>query len=99
MIRQDGKGLEDFDARLPEIIAAMKDEDILIINSDHGCDPTTPGTDHTREYIPVLVYGKNVKPASLHIRKSFADIGQTIAEYLNAEPIVIGESFLKEILK
>lgn len=92
-----GKGLEDFDARLPEIMAAMKDDDILIINSDHGCDPTTPGTDHTREYIPVLVYGRNVKPASLHIRKSFADIGQTIAEYLGAEPIVIGDSFLQDI--
>ena len=57
-----GKGLEAFDARLPEIIAAMKEDDILIINSDHGCDPTTPRTDHTREYIPVLVYGKNVRP-------------------------------------
>ena len=94
-----GKGLEDFDARLPEIMAQMKEDDILIINSDHGCDPTTPGTDHTREYIPVLVYGRKVKPASLHIRKSFADIGQTIAEYLGAEPIVIGTSFLSEITK
>lgn len=93
-----GKGLEDFDNRLPEIVAAMRDEDILIINSDHGCDPTTPGTDHTRECIPLLVYGKNVKPVKLGIRKSFADIGQTIAEYLGADKIIIGESFLKDIM-
>lgn len=92
-----GKGLEAFDKRLPEIIAAMKDEDILIINSDHGCDPTTPGTDHTREYIPVLVYGKGIKAANLGIRNSFADIGQTIAEYLGVKELPIGKSFLKEI--
>ncbi len=92
-----GKGLEAFDKRLPEIIAAMKDEDILIINSDHGCDPTTPGTDHTREYIPVLVYGKNVKAVNLGVRNSFADIGQTIAEYLGVKRLTIGESFLKDI--
>ena len=93
-----GKGLEDFDARLPEIISLLMDEDILIINSDHGCDPTTPGTDHTREYIPVLVYGKNVKSGDLGTRSSFADIGQTIAKYLGVEEIPIGESFLGEIL-
>ena len=94
-----GRGLEDFDARVPEIIAAMKDEDILIINSDHGCDPTTPGTDHTREYIPVLIYGKAVEAVNLHIRDSFADIGQTIAEYLGVKEISIGKSFLKELMK
>lgn len=92
-----GKGLEDFDKRLTEIVLALKDDDILIINSDHGCDPTTPGTDHTRECIPLLVYGKNVKPNKLGIRKSFADIGQTIAEYLGVEKISIGESFLSEL--
>lgn len=93
-----GKGLEEFDVRLKEIMAALREEDILIINSDHGCDPTTPGTDHTRECIPVLVYGKRVRPAELGIRNSFADIGQTIAEYLGAEKILIGESFLDRLL-
>lgn len=92
-----GKGLEDFDARLPEIMAALRDEDILIINSDHGCDPTTPGTDHTREHIPVLVYGKKIPSKNLGVRNSFADIGQTIAEYLGVEKISIGESFLEEL--
>ncbi|MGI5879273.1 MAG: phosphopentomutase [Syntrophomonadaceae bacterium] len=74
--------LEAFDRRLPEIISAMKDEDVLIITADHGCDPTFAGTDHTREYVPVLVYGSAVKPRNLGIRTTFADIGQTIAGYL-----------------
>ncbi len=92
-----GKGLEEFDARLPEIFASLREEDILIINADHGCDPTYKGTDHTREYVPVLIYGRNVEPADIGTRKSFADVGQTIAEYLGAEPIVNGESFLSQI--
>uniref|UniRef100_UPI004027D570 phosphopentomutase n=1 Tax=Eshraghiella crossota TaxID=45851 RepID=UPI004027D570 len=92
-----GKGLEDFDGRLPEIFEAMTDDDILIINADHGCDPTFKGTDHTREYIPLLVYGKHIKNVPIGTRRSFADIGQTIAEYLGAEKIINGESFLQEI--
>ena len=92
-----GRGLEDFDARLPEIWNAMDEDDILIINADHGCDPTFKGTDHTREYIPVLVYGKNIRPVNFGTRKSFADIGQTVADYLGAEPIPGGESFLEKI--
>lgn len=93
-----GKGLEEFDARLPEILNAMRDEDILIINADHGCDPTYKGTDHTREYIPLLVYGNKIKSINLGTRDSFADIGQTIAEYLGINPIENGKSFLAEIL-
>ena len=89
-----GKGLEDFDLRLAEVIDAMKDDDILIINADHGCDPTFNGTDHTREYIPLLIYGKKIKSVNFGTRKSFADIGQTIADYLGAEPIINGESIL-----
>lgn len=89
-----GRGLEEFDARLSEIIAAMGEEDILIINADHGCDPVFKGTDHTREYIPLLVYGKDIKPGPFGTRSSFADIGQSIAEYLGAEPIEHGESFM-----
>lgn len=91
-------GLEAFDKRLPEIFQSMQDEDILIINADHGCDPTMPGTDHTREYIPLLMYGKKLKKGiNLNTRKTFADIGQTIAEILNVKPINIGYSFLDKI--
>lgn len=89
-----GKGLEEFDKRLPELMGAMKPDDILIINADHGCDPTFKGTDHTREYVPVLVYGKSIMPGGFGTRRSFADIGQSAAEYLGAEPIANGESFM-----
>lgn len=89
-----GRGLEEFDARLPEITGAMKPDDILIINADHGCDPTFKGTDHTREYVPVLVYGQNIVPGNFGTRRSFADIGQSVAEYLGAKPIENGESFM-----
>ncbi|CEQ27936.1 phosphopentomutase [Paraclostridium sordellii] len=94
------KALEEFDARIPEIIANMKDDDILIINADHGNDPTYKGTDHTREYIPVLVYGKNInKGYNLGTRKSFADIGATVADILNVDLPKQGESFKSEIMK
>lgn len=94
------KGLEEFDGRMQEIIDNMKDTDVLFINADHGCDPTTPSTDHSREYVPFLAYGKPLKEGvDLRTRKSFADIGQTIAEIFDLEPIAIGESFLKDITK
>lgn len=92
-----GKGLEEFDVRLKEVMEVMTDEDILIINSDHGCDPTFKGTDHTREYIPLLIFGKNIKNINFGTRKSFADIGQTVASYLGAKPIINGDSILGEI--
>lgn len=77
----------------------MKEDDVLILCADHGNDPTYKGWDHTREMIPILVYGKNLKPAiDLGIRKSFADIGATICEYLNVEKPKIGESFLDLII-
>lgn len=78
------EALKAFDDRLPEIIEKMTDEDILIINSDHGCDPTFKGTDHTREFIPVLIYGKCITPENKHIRETFADVGATIAAYFGA---------------
>lgn len=94
------KGLEDFDLRIPEILNTMTDEDLLIINADHGCDPTTESTDHSREYIPLLVYGKTIKSGiNLGTRKTFADIGQTIAEALGIEALEEGISFMKEITK
>lgn len=94
-----GKGLEEFDARLSEIMEAMKDEDVLIIDADHGCDPTFKGTDHTREYIPVLLYGKNIKSVDLGTRTGFADIGQTVMEYLTGDSIDTGKSFLTDVLR
>ena len=103
--RRDVQGYGDcimeFDARVPELLAAMKDEDILILTADHGNDPTAPGTDHTREHVPMLIVGKPVKEGvDLGTRKSFADIACTCLEYLGIdERPAIGESFLKEILK
>ncbi|WP_297423070.1 phosphopentomutase [Clostridium sp.] len=89
-------GLEEFDVRLKEIIDSIKESDILFITADHGCDPTMPGTDHSREYVPFLAYGKNLREnVNLGTRNSFADMGQTIAEILNVEKIKNGESFLK----
>jgi phosphopentomutase len=90
--------LEVFDASLPRILAAMKDNDILMITADHGCDPTTESTDHSREYIPLVVAGKHVKPnIDLGTRKTFADIGVTVLDYLTGEAWNVGESFLSEI--
>ena len=95
-----GEGLEAFDRALPHLIEAMQEEDILIITADHGCDPTTKGTDHTREYVPLLVIGKHIKENNnLGTRRSFADIGQTLCEVFHLPPIPIGESFLKAVIK
>lgn len=95
-----GKALEDFDNRLQEIYSKMSDEDILIITADHGCDPTTSSTDHSREHIPVLVYGKNVKAGiNIGTRETFADIGKTILDFFNVENELVGKSFLSEIRK
>ena len=91
------KALEHFDARLPEILEAMQEDDLFIITADHGNDPTFPGSDHTREYSPLLVYGKNIKQGvNLGTRDSLADIGQTIAENFSLE-LKDGVSFLEEI--
>ncbi|MEO0077203.1 MAG: phosphopentomutase, partial [candidate division WOR-3 bacterium] len=90
-------GLVAFDQRLPEIIDNLTDDDILFITADHGNDPTTPSTDHSREYVPILVYGRNIRGADLGIRKTFADLGQTIAEYLQLPALKNGTSFYKEI--
>lgn len=91
--------LEAFDKKLPEIISALKDEDILFITADHGCDPTTPSTDHSREYVPLLVYGKNIKHGvNLGIRSTFADLGKTVVDYLGIENSLPGTSFLKNII-
>ncbi|HVG39192.1 MAG TPA: hypothetical protein VM870_07890, partial [Pyrinomonadaceae bacterium] len=88
------RALEHFDARLPAITAAMSEDDLLIITADHGNDPTYRGTDHTREYVPLLVYGRGAKSGvNLGTRDSLADIGQTIAENFHLR-LTAGESFL-----
>jgi len=88
--------LEYFDTRLPELMELMSDGDALFICADHGCDPTWRGTDHTREHIPVLAYGGGVPPGALGKRKTFADIGQTIASFFQLAPLDYGTSFLRE---
>ena len=91
------KALEHFDARLPEIFAAMNDDDLLIMTADHGNDPSYPGSDHTREYVPLLVYGKTATGgAQLGTRQSLSDIGQTIAENFGLR-IEDGVSFLNDV--
>ncbi|MGL4393492.1 MAG: phosphopentomutase [Fusobacteriaceae bacterium] len=92
------KALEEFDRYLPEIMKNMQDDEILILTADHGCDPTWIGTDHTREYIPIIVYGKNIKQGiNLGTRESFSDIGATIEELLLGKSNKVGKSFLGEL--
>lgn len=100
--RRDVKGyaqaLEEFDSYIPELLENLKEEDLLIITADHGNDPTAPGTDHTREYIPLLHIGKFVREGeNIGTRESFADIAATIAEYLELEYSTSGESYLPRI--
>ena len=92
--------LSEFDAWLGEFVKGLGDEDLVMITADHGCDPAYMATtDHTREYVPLLVLGKAVKPGSLGTRKSFADIAATVTEILGVEYETPGQSFAKEILK
>lgn len=94
------KALEYFDSKLPEIMENMKETDILIITADHGNDPTTPSTDHSREYIPMLVYGKEIKEnVNIGIRDTYADISATVLDILGLEKLENGESFKEKILK
>lgn len=99
--RRDPKGykmsLEEFDNDLNLLIKSLNDDDLLIITADHGNDPTWKGTDHTREYVPLLVYSNNINAGSLGTRSSFADIGATISENFNVKMPKIGKSFLKEL--
>lgn len=86
--------LEAFDARLPELDQALQEDDWVVLTADHGCDPTFPGSDHTREHVPVLIYGPKVKSQFIGRRDTFADLGQTIAEYLKVSILSHGVSFL-----
>lgn len=94
-----GENIERFDARIPEIIEHMADDDILFITADHGNDPTAPGTDHTREYVPVVAYGKKLrKGVDLGIRSSFADLGATVCDLLGVPGTGFGKTFKEEIV-
>jgi phosphopentomutase len=90
-------GLRELDRALPDLLARVRDEDLVIFTADHGNDPTTPSTDHSRERVPLLVYGPRVRPVALGERATFADIGQTVAEFLGAAPLESGTSFLGEV--
>ncbi len=93
-----GKALEEYDARLPEVFQKMTENDLLIITADHGNDPVAPGTDHTREYVPLLIYSKRIQEGKeLPLRETFADVGATVAENFNVKMPNYGKSFLKEM--
>ena len=88
------EALEYFDKRLPEVLELMQDDDLLVLCADHGCDPTWHGSDHTREHIPVLAYGKMVEACSLGRRETFADIGQSLASHFGLPAMDYGTSFI-----
>ena len=88
------KALEEFDARLPELQAVLRPGDLAILTADHGCDPTYPGTDHTREHVPILGFGPGLEPRAIGLRPSFADIGESVAAHLGLPAGPHGRSFL-----
>jgi phosphopentomutase len=91
--------LERFDARLAKLLPSLRDTDLLVITADHGNDPTTPSTDHAREYVPVFLAGAGVRPgADIGTRQTFADLGQTLADLFGVGPLAHGTSFLRDIL-
>lgn len=97
--RNNAKGYAEaltyFDSRLPELLAGLREDDILMITADHGCDPVTESTDHSREYTPLVIYGKSLKKGiNLGTRSSFADIGATVLDYFGINSGIAGESFL-----
>ena len=92
------KALVEFDNRIPEIMNLLTDNDLLIITADHGCDPTTPSTDHSREYIPLIIWGKSIKSGiNIGTRAAFSDVSATILDFLNLPNKLKGTSFKKEI--
>lgn len=91
------RALEAFDQRLEELLAHLRSDEMCLITADHGNDPTTPGTDHSREYVPLLVAGPRVRPAALGTRDTFADVGATLAELFGVGPLANGRSFLGEV--
>lgn len=92
------RALEEFDEQLPRMLEKMRENDVLIITADHGCDPTTNSTDHSREYVPLLIYGSRINPVNVGIRKSFSDLGATVADMLSVKRILYGESMMDKII-
>ena len=90
-------GLAELDRAIPGLLSGVRDQDLVIFTADHGNDPTTPSTDHSRERVPLLVYGPRIGAVPLGERPTFADIGQTVAEFLGTAPLAAGTSFLKEV--
>ena len=90
-------GLAELDAAIPELLLQVRPDDLVIFTADHGNDPTTPSTDHSREQVPVLVYGRKVRAVPLGERATFADLGQTVAGFLGVGPLAAGVSFLGEV--
>lgn len=99
--RRDAEGykncLEEFDRDLTNFLNYLREDDLLLITADHGNDPTWSGTDHTREYVPIFAYNKNLKGGNLGLKTTFADLGQTVAENFKVESQSIGTSFLKDL--
>ncbi|MDQ3223492.1 MAG: phosphopentomutase, partial [Gemmatimonadota bacterium] len=90
-------GLVELDRTLPRLLQGVREDDLIIFTADHGNDPTTPSTDHSREIVPLLVFGPRVRPADLGRRRTLADIGQTVAEFLGVTALAAGTSFLPEV--
>ena len=88
---------EEFDRDLANFLNYLREDDLLLITADHGNDPTWSGTDHTREYVPIFAYNKNLKGGNLGLKTTFADLGQTVAENFKVESQSIGTSFLKDL--
>ncbi|MGN0914354.1 MAG: phosphopentomutase, partial [Alphaproteobacteria bacterium] len=88
------QGLEYFDSRLPELLPILRENDLVFITADHGCDPSYKGTDHTREQVPALMFGHKVKAENIGARQTYADLGQTVAAHLGIAPLDYGTSFL-----
>jgi phosphopentomutase len=92
------QGLKELDAWIPRLVSRLRDDDLVILTADHGNDPTTPSTDHSREVVPVLALGPRVQPVPLGVRRTFADMGQTVAEYFGLPALGVGTSFLESVL-
>jgi phosphopentomutase len=96
-VRGFARGLRELDMAVPGLLATVREDDLIIFTADHGNDPTTPSTDHSREVVPVLACGPRVRPVSLGRRTTFADVGQTVADFLGVPPLASGTSFLSEV--
>jgi phosphopentomutase len=91
--------LEALDARIPQLRGALREDDVLLLTGDHGCDPSDVSTDHTREHVPILVWGERVqRGVDLGVRPTFADLGATLAENFSVGPLSAGTSFLRELV-